>query len=131
MDTKHLSSHGKHQSLTSTCVPSSVSSFSPLSYVCARNGYRCRHPLFDQQEGSPKVVYGTYTIRKWEVEVEIPNPWSWVNFTLQLANGERGRFTHLVMLRHSSVPRNDTRVGRCHHTVKSSDFFTVREVGTE
>eukprot|EP00903_Cladosiphon_okamuranus_P009822 g9335.t1 len=80
------------------------------------------------QEGSPKVVYGTYTIRKWEVSVEIPNPWSWVHFTLQLANGERGRFTHLVMLRHSSVPRNDARVGRCHHTVKSSDFFTFRRV---
>eukprot|EP00752_Nemacystus_decipiens_P004508 g4116.t1 len=80
------------------------------------------------QEGSPKVVYGTYTIRKWEVNVEIPNPWSWVSFTLQLANGERGRFTHLVMLRHSSVPRNDTRVGRCHHTVKSTDFFTFRRV---
>ncbi|CAM9514258.1 unnamed protein product [Scytosiphon promiscuus] len=80
------------------------------------------------QEGSPKVVYGTYTISKWEVNVEIPNPWSWVNFTLQLANGERGRFTHLVMLRHSSVPRNDTRVGRCNHKVKSSDFFTFRRV---
>ena len=60
--------------------------------------------------------------------MEIPNPWSWVNFTLQLANGERGRFTHLVMLRHSSVPRNDARVGRCHHTVKSTDFFTVRDI---
>lgn len=58
--------------------------------------------------------------------MEIPNPWSWVNFTLQLANGERGRFTHLVMLRHSSVSRNDARAGRCHHSVKSTDFFTVR-----
>lgn len=72
------------------------------------------------------MVYGTYTIRKWDVAVEIPTPWSTVDFTLQLANGERGRFTHLVMLRHSSVPRNDPRAGRCHHSVKSSDFFTVR-----
>ncbi|CAM9548484.1 unnamed protein product [Ectocarpus sp. 4 AP-2014] len=81
-----------------------------------------------QQEGSPKVVFGTYTISKWEVNVEIPNPWSWVSFTLQLANGERGRFTHLVMLRHSSVSRNDARAGRCHHSVKSTDFFTFRRV---
>ncbi|CAN0448616.1 unnamed protein product [Ectocarpus sp. 12 AP-2014] len=80
------------------------------------------------QEGSPKVVFGTYTISKWEVNVEIPNPWSWVSFTLQLANGERGRFTHLVMLRHSSVSRNDARAGRCHHSVKSTDFFTFRRV---
>lgn len=73
------------------------------------------------------MVYGTYAISKWEVAVEIPNPWSTVNFTLQLANGERGRFTHLVLLSHSSVPRNDPRAGRCHHSVKSSDFFTVRK----
>lgn len=76
------------------------------------------------------MVFGTYTISKWEVNVEIPTPWSWVSFTLQLANGERGRFTHLVMLRHSSVSRNDARAGRCNHSVKSTDFFTVRMAGT-
>ncbi|CAM9544928.1 unnamed protein product [Laminaria digitata] len=80
------------------------------------------------QEGSPKVVYGTYSISKWEVAVEIPTPWSTVNFRLQLANGERGRFTHLVVASHSSVPRNDPRAGRCHHHVKSSDVFMFRRV---
>lgn len=75
------------------------------------------------------MVYGTYSISKWEVAVEIPTPWSTVNFGLQLANGERGRFTHLVVSSHSSVPRNDPRAGRCHHRVKSSDVFMVRKKG--
>ena len=74
-------------------------------------------------------MYGTYSISKWEVAVEIPTPWSTVNFGLQLANGERGRFTHLVLSSHSSVPRNDPRAGRCHHRVKSSDVFVVRKKG--
>ena len=85
-----------------------------------------RSALRPWQEGSPKVMYGTYNISKWDVSVDIPTPWSTVNFALQLANGERGRFTHLVLSGHSSVPRNDPRAGRCHHHVKSSDVFTVR-----
>lgn len=71
-------------------------------------------------------MYGTYTMDKWNVAVEIPNPLSTVNFTLQLANGERGRFTHLVLVSHTSLPRNDPRAARCSHGVKSSDFFAVR-----
>lgn len=76
------------------------------------------------------MFYGTYTINKWEVKVEMPTPWSYVYFTLQLANGERGRFTHLVMESHSSVPRND-QANLCHHSVKSSDVFTVSLFWTE
>lgn len=71
------------------------------------------------------MFYGTYTISKWEVNVEMPMPWSLVNFTLHLAHGERGHFTYLGMEKHSSIPRSDPRSGRCHHSVKSSDVFTV------
>lgn len=73
------------------------------------------------------MYYGTYTINKAEVKVEMPTSWSHVYFTLQLTSGERGRFTHLVMERHSSISRNDPRAGLCNHPVKSSDVFTVRD----
>ncbi|CAM9535837.1 unnamed protein product [Ascophyllum nodosum] len=80
------------------------------------------------KEGSPKIFFGTYTISKWEVNVEVPNPWSRVSFSLQLANGERGRFTHLVLVSHTSVARNEPRANRCHHRVKSSDHFTFERM---
>lgn len=73
-------------------------------------------------------MFGTYTMNKWEVNVEIPMPWAHVSFTLQLTNGERGHFTYLVLQRHSSISRNDLRAGRCHHSVKSSDVFTVSSI---
>ncbi|CAM9697819.1 unnamed protein product, partial [Choristocarpus tenellus] len=75
------------------------------------------------QESSPNVIRGTYTISRWEVLVTIPTQHATVSFLLRLANGERGRFTHLVVEEHRSIATHDPRAGSCRHRVKSTDIF--------